>query len=99
MYGLEDFLSFFSLNDYLKRGPRPKYFRGSVQDLGEGPWLVWLSGLRASMQTKGSLVRFPVRAHAWVAGQVPSRGRARVNHTLMFPPLAFTLPSPPSKNK
>ena len=26
------------------------------------------------LQTKGSLVRFPVRAHAWVAGQVPSRG-------------------------
>ena len=24
------------------------------------PWLVWLSGLSASLQTKGSLVRFPV---------------------------------------
>ena len=39
------------------------------------PWLVWLSGLSASLQTKGSLVQFPVRAHAWVAGQVPSGGR------------------------
>ena len=28
------------------------------------PWLVWLSGLSAGLRTKGSLVRFPVRAHA-----------------------------------
>ena len=26
------------------------------------------------LQTKGSPVRFPVRAYAWVAGQVPSGG-------------------------
>ena len=32
------------------------------------PWLVWLSGLTASLQTKGLPVRFPVRAHAWVVG-------------------------------
>ena len=32
--------------------------------------LVWLIGL--NLQTEGSLVQFPVRAHAWVAGQVPS---------------------------
>ena len=43
-----------------------------------------LSGLSTSLRTKGSPVRFPVRAHAWVAGQVPSRGRMRSNHTLMF---------------
>ena len=30
-------------------------------------------------------VQFPVRAHAWVAGQVPSRGCVRGNHTMMFP--------------
>ena len=63
------------------------------------PWLVWLSGLSAGLQNKGSLVRFPVRAHAWVAGQVPSGGRTRGNHTLMFLSLFFSLPSPPSKNK
>ena len=34
------------------------------------PWLVWLSGLSTSLQTKGLLVRFPVRPHAWVAGLV-----------------------------
>ena len=33
-------------------------------------WLVWLSGLSAGLRTKGSLVRFPLRAHAWVVGQV-----------------------------
>ena len=38
------------------------------------PWLVWLSGLSAGLQTKQSLVWFPVRAHAWVAGQMPSGG-------------------------
>ena len=37
------------------------------------PWLVWLSRLSASLWTKGSLVRFPVRAYAWVAGRVPTR--------------------------
>ena len=47
----------------------------------------WLS---ASPGTKGSPVQFPVRAHAWVAGWVPSRGRVRGNHTLMF--LSLTSP-------
>ena len=36
------------------------------------PWLGWLSGLTASLQTKILTVRFPVRAHDWVAGQVAS---------------------------
>ena len=48
------------------------------------PWLVWLSGLSAGLRTKGSLVQFPVRAHAWVVGQVPSGGHTRGKHTLMF---------------
>ena len=56
------------------------------------PWLVWLSGLSAGLRTKGSPVQFPVRAHAWVAGQVPSRGNMRGNHTLMFLFLSFSLP-------
>ena len=53
------------------------------------PWLVGLSGWSAGLRTKALLVRFPVRAHAWVVGHVPSRGRVRGNHTLMF-----SLPSP-----
>ena len=38
----------------------------------------------------GSQVQFPVRAHAWVAGQVPSRGCVRGNHILML--LSLFLP-------
>ena len=45
-------------------------------------WLEWLSGLSSGLWTKGSLVQFPVRAHAWVVGQVLSRGLVRGNHTL-----------------
>ena len=65
----------------------------------EGPWPVWLSGLSDGLQTKGSLVRFPVRAHAWVMGQVPSGGHMRGIRTLMFLPLSFSLTSTLSKNK
>ena len=35
------------------------------------PRLVWLSGLSAGLQTKGSLVQFPVRARAWVCRPGP----------------------------
>ena len=46
------------------------------------------------LQIKGSPVQFPVRPHAWVAAQVPSRGHVRGNHILMFlslflPPFPF----------
>ena len=41
----------------------------------------------------------PVRARAWVVGQVPSGGCLRANHTLMFLSFSFSLPSPLSKNK
>ena len=47
---------------------------------------------------QGSPVRFPVRPHAWVAGQAPSRGRARGNHTFMSPSLPPS-PFPFSKDK
>ena len=66
---------------------------------GGESWLVWLSGLSIDLQTKGLGVQFPVRAHAWVEGQVPSRGCTRSNHTLMFLSLSFSLPSSLSKNK
>ena len=60
---------------------------------------MWLSGLSASLQTKGSPVQFPVGAHAWVAGQVPSSRRARGNHRMIFLSLSFSHPSPVSNNK
>ena len=53
---------------------------------------MWLSGLSTGRQTKGSLVQFPVKAHAWVAGQVPSGRHVRCNHTLM----SLSLSLPPS---
>ena len=56
------------------------------------PQLVWLSGLSTGLQTKGLLVRFPVRAHAWVVGQVPSWEHPRGNQ-LMFPSLSPSFPS------
>ena len=61
------------------------------------PWLVLLSGLSAFLQTYGSPVWLSFRAHAWVVGQVPSRGHARGNHTLTF--FSLFLLSFPSKNK
>ena len=33
---------------------------------------MWLGGLSATLRTEKSLVQFPVRAHAWVVGHVPS---------------------------
>ena len=60
------------------------------------PWLVWLSGLSGGLWK--SQVQFPVRAHTWVAGQVPSWGRARGNQ-LMYLFLFFSLPCPLSKKK
>ena len=43
--------------------------------------------IECGLQTKGLLVLFPVRAHACIAGQVPSGGHVRGNHTWMFLPL------------
>ena len=39
-------------------------YGASFHKMNEGPWLVWLSGLSARLRTEGSLVGFPVRAHA-----------------------------------
>ena len=43
----------------------------------------------ANQRVAGSI---PSRAHAWVAGQVPSCGCVRGNHTPMFLSLSFSLP-------
>ena len=64
--------------------------------LKRSPWLVWLSGLRASLPAKGLPVWFP---DTCVVGQVPSRWHSRGNHTLVFLSLSFSLPSSLSKNK
>ena len=48
------------------------------------------------LQTKGSPVRFPIRAQL---GPVPQLGHVRGNHMLIFLSLSFSLPSSLSKNK
>ena len=48
------------------------------------PWLVWLSWLEHHPVTKRSQVRFPVRAHAQVAGLIPSLG------TYLRQPICFS---------
>ena len=52
-----------------------------------------------SLQTEGSPVWFPVRAHAWAVGHIPSTGSTRGNHTSMFLSLSFSFFSPLSKNE
>ena len=51
---------------------------------------MWLSGLSASPQTKGSPIQVPVRAHDWVAGQTPSKGacerQPHIDVSLLLPP-------------
>ena len=75
---------------YEKGGPPPKW--------NYLTWLVWLSVLSACLWTKGSPVQFPVKAHAWIAGQVPLCGmHERQPHTLMILSLSFSLPSLLSK--
>ena len=44
--------------------------------------------IECRLQTKGLPVQFPVRAHAWVVGQVPSGGHMRGNHTCFSPSLS-----------
>ena len=56
------------------------------------PWLVWLSGLSASLWTERLLVAFPVRAHAWVAGWVCSWGCARGNQLIYLSHINVSLP-------
>ena len=48
------------------------------------PWLVWFSGLGIVPQSERLLVRFPVRAHAWVVGQVLSWGHGRGNRCMFL---------------
>ena len=55
--------------------------------------------IERGLRTKEAPVRFPVGSHAWVAGQVPSGGHVRGNHTLMFLAHSFSLSSPLSKDK
>ena len=56
------------------------------------PWLVWLRELGTSQQIKRLLVRFPVRAHTGVVGQVLSWGCARGNQSMYLSHISASLP-------
>ena len=55
------------------------------------PLLVWLSWLGVILQTKRSQFQFPVRAHAWVVGSVPSRGTCKRQPINVSPSLPLSL--------
>ena len=69
---------------------------GYITPAFKKPCLVWLSGLDIILQTKGSLVRFPVKAHAWVAGQATSPLGAGKRQLIN---VSLPLSPPPSRNK
>ena len=62
------------------------------------PWLVWLSGLSAGLQTERLLVWFPVRAHARVAedrslvGSVQEATDRCFSHHCFSPSLPLSFP-------
>ena len=60
------------------------------------PWLLWLSRLSTGLRTEGLPVGFWVRAHAWVAGRVPSWGCTRGNQLMFLTSMFFSL-FPPLK--
>ena len=50
----------------------------------------WIEGQPGNQ--RGSLVQFPVWAHAWVAGWVPSWGHARGNQSIFLSHINVSLP-------
>ena len=65
---------------------------------------MWLSGLGVILQSRRSLVRFPVRTHAWVVDQIPSCAHVRGKQSIFLShtdvsPLLFLQPFPSKINK
>ena len=58
------------------------------------PWLIWLSALSVDLWTKGLPVRFPVRAHAWIVGQVLQLGACERQPHIDDSPTLFLPPFP-----
>ena len=75
--------------------PTLRYFCIKMGKNGLAGMAQWIELWTAKQKVAGS---FPVRAHAWVVGQVPNRGHVKGNHTLMFLSFFFSFPSP-LKNK
>ena len=55
-------------------------------------WLVWLSGLSASLWSERSPVQSPIRAHDWVAGPGPQLGACRGNWSMYLLHIDVSLP-------
>ena len=57
------------------------------------PWLVWLNGLSAGLQTKGSLVQFPIGHIPPLQARSPVGGtREATTHWCFFPSLSPSFP-------
>ena len=56
------------------------------------PWLLWLSGLSAGLRSERSPGPFLVRAHGWVAGQIPSWGHVRGDQSVSLSCTDVSLP-------
>ena len=52
------------------------------------PWLMWLSGLSASLGTQGSPVQFPGRTQAWVVGMEACEWKPHIDVSV---PLSLSL--------
>ena len=84
-----------SVPSWSKYGRHPTDVSFSLKAMNKNglePWLVWLGRLSIGLQTESVLVQLPVRARAWVAGEVPGSGRVRgkqfdVSPLLFLPPL------------
>ena len=78
----------------------------TLQIIKAYPWLVWISGLGITPQAERLPGQFPVRAHTWAAGQVPSWGCARGSRSkfllhinVFFPSLLPSFPASLKINK
>ena len=81
-----------SPNDYTTGGDYSVEIKISLGWCGSMDWVL-------ACEPKGCQFNSQSEKHAWVLGQVSSRGHMQDNHTLMFLSFSFSLPSPLSKNK
>ena len=64
----------------------------SSSDIVFLPWLVWISGMGIILQTRRSMVPFPVRVRAWVSGLVPGWGGVRGNRSMFLSHIHVSFP-------
>ena len=62
-----------------------------IMNVALGGVAQWIECWPVNRRVAGSIPSLTL-PHAWVAGQVRSRGCMRGNHTLIFPSLSYSLP-------